>query len=149
VTYALERRQVVPAPLADVFAFFTDPLNLETLTPPWLGFRILDASDRAVRLGTRIRYRLRVRGIPLRWESRITEYVERRMFADEQVAGPYRRWYHRHEFREVPGGVEIRDAVEYRLPLGPLGRLAHALYLKRDLERIFAYRQSRIAEILG
>jgi ligand-binding SRPBCC domain-containing protein len=147
VTYVLHRRQVVPGALSEVFAFFSDPLNLETLTPPWLGFHIVDATDRPVRAGTRIRYRLRLHGLRLRWESRIVQYVDGEMFADEQVRGPYRHWYHTHRFRAVPGGVEIEDTVEYRLPLGILGRLVHTLSVKRQLERIFAFRATRVAEI--
>jgi len=147
VTYRLERTQVVSGGLSEVFAFFKDPGNLETITPPWLSFRILTASDREVREGTRLTYRLRWQVFPMTWESRITEYVADRCFADEMVRGPYRRWYHRHLFRKVPDGVEIRDEVDYSLPLGFLGRLAHALTVRRQLEGIFAYRQRRIAEL--
>lgn len=146
MTYHLVRRQVIPAALGEVFAFFCDPHNLETLTPPWLGFRIIEATDRPIQLGTRIRYRLRVRGIPLRWESRIAEFAPGEHFADEQVRGPYAYWYHRHQFETVPEGVAISDEVAYRLPLGPLGRAAHALVVRRDLDRIFTFRHTRVAE---
>lgn len=147
MTYRLERAQRVPGDLSAVFAFFKDPRNLETITPPWLSFRILGASDREVREGTRIAYRLRWQVFPMTWESRITEYEENRCFADEMVRGPYRRWYHRHLFRAVPGGVEIRDEVDYALPFGLLGRLAHAVTVRRQLDAIFAYRHRRIAEL--
>jgi ligand-binding SRPBCC domain-containing protein len=147
MSYRLHRRQIVGGTVPEVFAFFKDPHNLEAITPPWLGFRILEATDREVRTGTRIRYRLRLHGIPLSWESRIAEYAEGRMFADEQVTGPYRRWYHRHLFEEVPGGVGIEDIVDYQLPFGPLGRLAHALAVRRQLRRIFAFREQRIAQL--
>ena len=147
--YQLRHVQRVPARLDDVFAFFSDPENLETLTPPWLGFRILGASDSPVRLGTRIRYRLRLNGIPLRWESVISEYEPWRMFADEQVRGPYRFWYHRHLFRAVDGGVEVEDLVEYELPLGVLGRIAHAVLVRRQLRQIFEFRQQRMRERFG
>ena len=145
--YRIEHRQVVGGSLAGVFSFFKDPRNLEAITPPWLGFRILEASDREVRAGTRIRYRLRLHGIPLSWESRIAEYDENRMFADEQVTGPYRRWYHRHLFQAVPGGVAIEDIVDYEMPFGPMGRLAHAIAVRRQLRRIFAFREQRIAQL--
>lgn len=138
--YRLHRRQVVGGSLPAVFAFFQDPGNLEHITPPWLGFRVLSATDPAVRLGTRIRYRLHLYGLPLRWESRITEYEENRWFADEQVVGPYRRWYHRHVFSEAPGGVVVEDTVEYALPFGILGPLAHAVAVQRQLAAIFDYR---------
>jgi hypothetical protein len=146
MSYRLERRQVVGGSLGEVFAFFKDPRNLEALTPPWLGFRILESTDREVRLGTRIRYSLRLHGIPLRWESRIAEYVEGERFADEQLTGPYRRWYHRHLFREAPGGVAIEDAVDYELPLGILGRIAHAVAVRGQLRAIFDYRARAMSE---
>lgn len=132
--------------LPDVFGFFKAPENLEAITPEWLGFRVTGATDREVRLGTRITYRLHLHGIPFRWESRIAEFVENGMFADEQVVGPYRSWYHRHVFRPAAGGVEIEDAVEYRLPFGPLGRLAQAAFVRRQLEGIFEHRARVLAE---
>ena len=149
MNHRLVRRQLVGGSLGEVFAFFDDPLNLEAITPPWLGFRVLDAGDRPVRLGTRIRYRLRLHGVPLRWESRIAEHRDRAFFADEMLRGPYRRWYHRHLFSEVPGGVEIVDVVEYTLPFGLLGRVAHALIVRRQLDAIFAYRRAAVASRFG
>jgi ligand-binding SRPBCC domain-containing protein len=146
VIYRLHRRQVVGGDLPRVFAFFKAPDNLEAITPPWLGFRVLEASDREVRLGTRIWYRLRLHGIPVRWQSRIAEYVENQLFADEQVVGPYRYWYHRHLFHPVPEGVAIEDVVEYRMPFGLLGRLAHAAFVRRQLDRIFEHRARVIGE---
>jgi ligand-binding SRPBCC domain-containing protein len=140
VSHHLHRVQVVGGELAEVFAFFKAPRNLEAITPPWLGFRVLDATDPEVREGTLIRYRLRLHGVPIHWESRITEVVENARFVDEQVRGPYRSWRHRHAFRPVPGGVEIEDAVEYRLPFGVLGRWVQAVFVRRELARIFDYR---------
>ena len=145
MSYRLHRTQMVGGTLEEVFAFFKDHRNLEAITPTWMGFQILASTDEVVRLGTRIRYRIRVNGIPMRWESLIAEYEEGRMFADEMLAGPYRSWYHRHQFREVEGGVEITDQVDYALPLGPLGRLAHWLFVRRQLEAIFAHRQVAMA----
>ena len=144
--YRLRRTQVVDGELSEVFAFFADPLNLEQITPPWLGFRIAAATDRPVRSGTTISYRLRLHGVPLRWVSRISEHVEGAMFADEQLTGPYHRWYHRHFFRAHTEGVEIEDVVTYVLPFGPLGRVVHAVAVGRRLERIFDYRARAIAE---
>jgi len=138
---------VIGADLPAVFRFFKHPRNLEAITPSWLGFRVLDASDSEVVQGTRIRYRLRLHGIPLRWESLITEYEENVRFADTMVTGPYRSWYHRHSFRAVPRGVEMEDVVDYTLPLGPLGRVAHLVAVRGQLEAIFAYRRQQINEI--
>ncbi|MEO8275001.1 MAG: SRPBCC family protein [Thermoanaerobaculia bacterium] len=149
MSYHLRQTAIIPGDLASVFAFFENPRNLEALTPPWLGFRILSTSDDTVRRGTRIRYRLRIAGIPLSWESRITEYEPGSHFADEQILGPYKRWYHRHSFRAVPAGVEMTDAVDYVLPLGPLGRLAHWLIVRHQLRAIFDHRTRIIRERFG
>lgn len=146
VTYRLQRQQVVGGDLPEVFGFFKSPHNLEAITPPWLGFRVLDATDPEVRLGSRIRYALRLHGIPVRWESWISEYVENEMFADEQVVGPYQSWYHRHRFHAVPGGVIIEDVVDYRMPFGVLGRIAHSALVQRQLQRIFDHRARVMAE---
>ena len=147
MSHRLVRRQIVGGTPASVFAFFKDPRNLEAMTPPWLGFRVLDATDPEVRLGTRIRYRLRLHGVPLRWESRIAEYVDDALFADEQIEGPYRRWYHRHLFREVPGGVEVADVVEYQLRLGVVGRIVHGLWVRRQIEAIFDFRARALGDL--
>ena len=145
-TYRLVRTTLLTGDLSSVFAFFKDPRNLETITPPWLGFRITSTSDDVVRSGTRIRYRLSLHGIPMSWESRITEFVENSHFADEQITGPYSYWHHRHGFRAVDGGVEMTDDVQYRLPFGPLGRLVHWLVVRHQLCAIFDYRTKIIAE---
>jgi ligand-binding SRPBCC domain-containing protein len=147
--HLLERAQTVPGTLPEVFAFFKRPENLERLTPPWLEFRILGSSDAEVREGTLIRYRLRLNGIPLTWESRIARYEENTLFVDEQIQGPYRRWVHLHTFRAVPGGVDVGDRVEYALPFGFLGRLAHALVVRRQLHTIFAYRERALKDVFG
>jgi ligand-binding SRPBCC domain-containing protein len=147
--FVLERAQVVPGELPTVFAFFKRPENLERITPPWLNFRILSTSDPEVRVGTRIRYRLKLNGIPLTWESLISRYEENVLFVDEQLKGPYRRWVHLHGFREVPGGVEVSDRVDYALSFGPLGTLAHALVVQRKLDGIFGYRRRVMEEVFG
>ncbi len=149
MTHTLKRTTFIPADLPRVFAVFKNPRNLEAFTPPWLGFRILSTTDEIVREGTRIRYRLSLAGLPISWESRITEYAELSHFADEQLAGPYRHWYHRHTFRAVPGGVEMTDVVDYALPLGPLGRLVHWLVVRHQLRAIFDYRTKVMTKLFG
>src|SRR4051794_30418005 len=120
--YRLRRTTTLHASLPAVFEFFKNPSNLNALTPTWLGFRLVSSSDATVRKGTHIRYRLRLAGIPLTWESLITEYQENSHFSDKQLTGPYTRWYHRHVFRAVGNRVEMTDDVEYQLPIGLLGR---------------------------
>lgn len=143
--HLLHRTQIVGGSLREVFAFFKSPHNLEAITPPWLNFRVVSASDAEMRAGTRIAYRLRLYGLPFRWESRIAEYVEDRMFADEQITGPYAHWCHRHLFAQVAGGVRVDDIVEYRLPFGPLGTLVHAAVVRRQLRQIFDHRAKVMA----
>lgn len=147
--HVLERSQVVPGDMATVFGFFKDPKNLEALTPPWLRFEVKASTDERVRDGTEIEYRLWWQIFPMKWRSRIRDYVEGSNFADEMLEGPYRRWYHRHQFNEVPGGIEIVDVVSYELPFGPLGRLVHALVVRRQLEAIFEHRREATARIFA
>jgi ligand-binding SRPBCC domain-containing protein len=145
----LDRQQVVASPLAEAFDFFSRTSNLQRITPPWLSFGLLTPEPSEIGVGTRIEYRLRLHGIPLRWISRIDEFAENGWFVDRQIRGPYRLWHHRHEFAAVPGGTRVRDHVDYALPLGPLGELAHSAIVRRDLTRIFDYRQAAVAHILA
>ncbi len=147
--HRLDREQVVGRPLAEVFEFFSRAGNLERITPPWLALALSTAEPLELRVGTLIEYRLRVRRVPLRWVTRIEEWEENRSFVDRQLRGPYRLWRHRHEFASVPGGTRVRDQVEYALPLGPLGRLAHLAFVRRDLVTIFDYRTAAVARLLG
>jgi ligand-binding SRPBCC domain-containing protein len=144
VTLRLSRRTVIEAKLDEVFAFFSHPANLEKLTPRWLHFRILSSTHDPVRTGTRIRYRLWLFGIPFTWESLIAECEEGVRFADEQIVGPYARWYHTHTFRPHTDGVEMLDEVEYRLPFGPLGRAVHWFVVRHQLRAIFDHRARAI-----
>jgi ligand-binding SRPBCC domain-containing protein len=147
--FVLERAQRVALPPDQVFAFYADARNLEAITPPWLRFRVLTPGAIAMREGALIEYRLRLHGIPLRWRTRIAVWEPPLRFVDVQVRGPYALWEHTHSFIAVADGVEIRDRVRYALPLGVLGRLAHALLVRRDLERIFDFRMRAVARLLG
>ncbi len=147
-TYVLEAEQVVRRSRHGVFTFFADPENLDTITPDGLRFEILTPRPIAMRPGALIAYRLRLLGVPFRWLTRIEAFQPEERFVDVQLRGPYRRWRHTHEFVEVAEGTMIRDRVEYQLPFGPLGELAHALFVRRRLDAIFAHRRRRIAELL-
>ena len=146
--HRLQRSQVVARPLDEVFAFFSDAANLERITPPWLGFRMVTPTPVAMRVGALIDYELRLRGIPLRWTSRIEEWEPGVGFVDAQVRGPYRLWHHRHRFAPHPRGTLVEDDVHYALPLGPLGAVALPL-VRRDLAGIFEHRQKTVAALLG
>jgi ligand-binding SRPBCC domain-containing protein len=148
-TYRLEREQVVPRRPAEVFPFFAEARNLEALTPPWLRFQVLTPEPIEMRAGTVIEYRLRLRGAPLRWASLIEEWIPGRRFVDRQLRGPYRLWHHTHEFAPHPDGTLIRDCVRYALPLGPIGAVAHAVLVRRDLARVFDYRRDAVVRLLG
>jgi ligand-binding SRPBCC domain-containing protein len=143
----LERIQVVPVAPDRAFAFFADPSNLAEITPPWLGFRILEA-PRELRRGSILRYRLRLFGVPIRWRTEIADWRPSRTFIDVQLDGPYRRWIHTHRLRPVAGGTEIYDHVRYRLPFKPLASLYAPFTVQRWLDAIFDYRAARIETLL-
>jgi ligand-binding SRPBCC domain-containing protein len=145
----LEREQLVPRPVDEVFDFFARAHNLEQITPPWLRFELLTPAPIAMATGTRIDYRLRVHGVPLRWTSRIEEWESNRAFVDRQERGPYRDWRHRHDFVARGETTVVRDRVRYSLPWGSLGTVAHAAVVRRDLERIFDYRRDAVRALLG
>jgi ligand-binding SRPBCC domain-containing protein len=147
--YVLRRETLLSRPLAEVFEFFSKAENLERLTPDWLSFRILTPLPVEMRAGTLIDYQLRVRGIPLQWQSEIISWNPPVEFVDEQIHGPYQRWRHTHRFSEVEGGTRVEDIVEYALPFGPLGGVAHWLIVQRDLEKIFDYRTEQVGRLLG
>ena len=149
MAYRLTRNQRVARPREEVFAFFTDAANLALLAPPSVGFRLLTPLPIGMAAGTLLDYRLRLFGIPVRWRTRIELVEPPARFIDLQLAGPYRHWRHEHSFAEIPGGTLIADAVDYEMPLGALGTLAHALVVRRTLAHIFDYRRARVAELLG
>jgi ligand-binding SRPBCC domain-containing protein len=147
--HRLEREQVLPRRIEEVIAFFAEARNLERITPPWLVFRVLTPEPIAMRVGTLIDYRLRVHGIPLSWTTRIEQWDPGAGFVDRQIAGPYRLWHHRHSFRAEGDSTVVTDVVDYALPFGPLGEIAHRLLVRRDLEQIFAYRHAAAARELA
>jgi ligand-binding SRPBCC domain-containing protein len=148
-TYTLERTQLIGRPLDEVFAFFSDAGNLEAITPAFLNFHILTPRPIAMRPGTLIDYQIRLLGIPLKWRTQIETWEPPHGFSDVQLRGPYKLWHHTHEFVAVPEGTLMTDLVQYQMPLGPLGRLVHALWTERTLARIFDYRFEKIEELLG
>jgi ligand-binding SRPBCC domain-containing protein len=145
----LEREQVIRRPLGEVFDFFARAENLERITPPWLSFRVVTAGPIEMGCGTLIDYRLRLHGVPLRWTSRIEHWEEEHRFVDQQVHGPYSVWRHLHEFVPIGRATCVRDRVEYALPLGWLADPLALPVVRRDLGRIFDYRRSAVARLLG
>jgi ligand-binding SRPBCC domain-containing protein len=147
--HLLEREQRVSRPLAEVFEFLARASNLERITPPWLSFGLAGEQASELRAGTRLEYRLRVHGMPLRWVSQIELWQPGRAFVDRQVRGPYRLRRHRHEFATIGQDTIVRDRVHYALPAGRIGELAHALFVRRDLEQIFDFRRQAVSRSLG
>lgn len=128
---------------------FEDPYNLAKITPPWLNFRVTSAERVEMRKGARIDYLIRWLGLPIRWQSSITEYEPPHEFVDEQKRGPYVLWRHHHTFEETPEGTKVADRVDYALPFGPLGQLMHRLLVRRQLLGIFGFRQRELAKLFG
>ncbi len=148
-TYHFESEQWVPAPPDATFDFFSDASNLEAITPDFLHFRILTPLPIHMGEGVLIDYRLRLHGAPVHWVTRIEAWKPGRSFVDRQLQGPYALWVHEHAFEARDGGTLVRDRVEYALPLDPLSRPVHALYVRPTIERIFAHRREVIGRVLG
>jgi ligand-binding SRPBCC domain-containing protein len=153
--YVLRRVQRFALPREQVFAFFADALNLETITPPFLHFHVVTPPPIAMQAGTLIDYRLRLFSVPFHWRTEIESFDAPCGFVDRQLRGPYALWHHTHTFETVAADrlgespqTEMTDVVRYRLPLGPLGWAAHAWFVRRTLARIFDYRARQIAELL-
>ena len=147
--HTLRRAQWTPRPLAEVFAFFSDARNLADITPPWLRFRILTPGPIRLQRGSRISYRLRVHGLPIRWTRDIRQWLPPHRFIDVQLSGPYALWHHTHSFESLNGGTCMSDVVRYQLPFGAPGRWINALMVRRDVKQIFDYREQRIRELFG
>lgn len=147
--HQLVREQLIARPLPEVFAFFADAANLEALTPSFLRFHIHTPMPMEMRAGARLEYSLSLFGVPIRWKTRIAEWVPGVRFVDEQESGPYALWRHTHEFEARGDATLMRDIVDYIEPLGPLGAIAHRLFVRRTVERIFDYRREAVERLLG
>lgn len=146
--YNLKRTQILPINLAQAWEFFSTPKNLAKITPEHMGFKILYSSGGSkMYAGQIIQYIVYgLPGIPMHWTTEITHVQEPNYFVDEQRFGPYSLWHHQHHFKEVAGGVEMVDEVNYAIPLGIIGRLAHAIFVGRAVNRIFDHRYKVLEE---
>jgi ligand-binding SRPBCC domain-containing protein len=136
----------VRRPIREVFAFFSDASNLQKITPPWLDFTILTPPPIKMAPGTLIDYQLRLRGFPIRWQTEITVWEPPHCFIDCQRRGPYKLWIHEHRFEERHGSTHVTDSVQY---LPPGGRIIDWLFVRRDVERIFAHRRRELGRLFG
>lgn len=136
----------LPRPVGEVFEFFSDAWNLESITPPWLQFEVMTPPPIEMTTGALIDYRLRLHGVPIRWRTEIALWQPPDRFVDRQLRGPYRLWEHTHTFAEVDDGTRVDDQVDYAV-LG--GRLIERWIVRPDVRRIFEYRQQRLQETFG
>jgi ligand-binding SRPBCC domain-containing protein len=147
--FVFRAEQFVPRPIAEVFDFFSNAENLQVITPKWLHFRILSVDPVPLRKGTRLHYSLRWGIFPIRWTTEIVEWEPPHRFVDVQLKGPLKLWHHEHRFVAEGAGTRILDKVQYALPLGVLGRIAHWAKVRRDVEGIFEYRRVIIEKRFG
>jgi ligand-binding SRPBCC domain-containing protein len=148
--YQLKSTQFLPISLDQAWDFLSDPRNLKTITPDYMGFEICDGADRPMYQGQIIQYIVTpVMGIKTKWVTEITHVVDKSFFVDEQRFGPYAFWHHKHFLKEVPGGVEMEDIIDYKIPFGWLGQLVHPILVKPKLNEIFNYRTQKLTELFG
>jgi ligand-binding SRPBCC domain-containing protein len=150
MVYQLYRKQFLPIPIEQAWEFFSSPKNLQTITPDFMGFEIKSGADRPMFAGQLITYTVRpVLGIPMGWVTEINHVDSPNYFVDNQRFGPYAMWHHKHFFKSVEGGIEMEDIVDYKLPMGFLGSIAHTLFVKNKLKEIFDFREKKLKELFG
>ncbi len=148
--YTLHRIQKLPISRDLAWEFFSNPKNLKTITPDYMGFDILSGGDEPMYPGQIIQYAVSpVAGIKTKWVTEITHVKEKEYFVDEQRFGPYSLWHHKHFIKELEKGVIVEDLVDYKLPLGFLGQMVHPWLVRPKLEEIFGYREKKLTELFG
>ena len=148
--YRFTRRQLLPISVEKAWDFLSDPKNLKLITPKYMGFNILNEENTKMYAGQIIQYIVRpILGIPIKWVTEITHVEKPNYFVDEQRFGPYSLWHHKHFIKPTEKGVEMVDIVDYKIPLGFLGRIAHPILVGPKLKEIFDYRKQALTEIFG
>ena len=148
--YTLHKKQNLPITIQQAWDFLSNPNNLKTITPEYMGFHILSGADRPMFAGQFIQYIVTpILGIKTKWVTEITHVVDKQYFVDEQRFGPYALWHHKHFIKEIDGGVEMEDIIDYKVPMGLLGQIAHPFLVKPKLEEIFAHRQKKLIALFG
>jgi len=149
--YQIRSVQKIPASLDEIWDFISSPKNLREITPDHLDFEITSPDlPEKMYTGMIITYKVRpLLGIKMTWVTEITHVDDGKFFIDEQRVGPYSIWHHQHHIREIEGGVEMKDIVSYRPPFGILGNIANALFIKKMLRQIFAYREQAVDKKFG
>ena len=148
--YTLHSKQNLPISLEEAWEFLSNPKNLKVITPDYMGFKTLSGDDRPMFAGQIIQYIVTpVIGIPMKWVTEITHVQDKKYFVDEQRFGPYALWHHKHFLKEIPGGVEMEDIVDYKVPMGILGQMVHPFLVKPKLKEIFDFRRQKLIELFG
>lgn len=148
--YTLHSKQNLPITLQQAWDFLSDPKNLKAITPDYMRFIIKSGADKPMFAGQIIQYILTpILGIKTKWVTEITHVEDKKYFVDEQRFGPYSLWHHKHFLREISGGVEMEDIVDYKIPMGILGQLVHPFLVKPKLKEIFEYREKKLIELFG
>ncbi|WP_055446122.1 SRPBCC family protein [Lacinutrix mariniflava] len=148
--YTFHRKQNLPITKAQAWEFLSSPKNLKTITPDYMGFDILSGADRPMYAGQIIQYIVTpVLGIKTKWVTEITHVVDGEYFVDEQRFGPYALWHHKHFIKEIDGGVEMEDIIDYKVPMGILGQMVNPILVRPKLEEIFKYRTQKLEELFG
>ncbi len=148
--YTYHAKQNLPITLDEAWEFLSNPKNLKVITPDYMSFITLSGDDRPMFAGQIIQYIVTpVLGIPTKWVTEITHVVDRKYFVDEQRFGPYSLWHHKHFIKEIPGGVEMEDIIDYKIPMGILGQMVHPILVKPKLNEIFEYRRTKLIELFG
>lgn len=148
--YTLHKKQKLPISLEEAWNFLSNPKNLKIITPDYMSFDMITKTDRPLYTGQILQYIVTpLLGIKTKWVSEITHIEDKKYFVDEQLYGPYSLWHHKHFIKEIDGGVEMEDIIDYKIPLGILGQLVHPFLVKPKLEEIFSYRQKKLIELFG
>lgn len=148
--YRLHKKQNLPITVDEAWDFLSDPKNLKTITPDYMGFNILSGADRPMFAGQIIQYIVTpVLGIKTKWVTEITHVIDKHYFVDEQRFGPYALWHHKHFIKAINGGVEMEDIIDYKVPFGILGQMIHPILVKPKLEEIFNYRTEKLEALFG
>ena len=148
--YQLRAIQFLPITQQEAWEFLSTPQNLKVITPDHMGFEVLSGADKSMFPGQIIQYNVfPFPGIKTRWVTEITHVKEGEYFVDEQRFGPYALWHHKHFIKSIEGGVEMQDIIDYKLPFGFLGRLMHPFLVKKQLKKIFGYREHKLKELFG
>lgn len=148
--YQINTKQNLPISVKEAWEFLSSPNNLAEITPKYMNFKILSGADKSIFAGQIIQYKVTpVLGITLKWVTEITHVKQNEYFVDEQRFGPYSLWHHKHFIKEIDGGIEMEDIVDYKIPFGFLGQIAHSLFIEKKLRQIFNYREKKLIKLFG